>query len=204
VSRGTSPRIQRLCFRWKRTGSFTCQLLYPAPEERATGAHWLGVLIDPLYLFCPPITGYTDIIYSHFHPSGILYLTFWPSKMRLLRCPETSGTNHPVTWFLFAEEQRSQQSLFFRYLVALFVPWSPSTSLHLRSVDVTAWPCSRSHGREDFPLYTNFQLDSVCHHKTIARFYASRSCGQVLSKFRLTAFKARQVTTFVPNDVRYT
>jgi hypothetical protein len=64
---GTAHGIHKLCFRWRRKISFTHHLFYPTPDERATGSHWIEVLIGPLFPFFPPVTGRTAIIYSRFH-----------------------------------------------------------------------------------------------------------------------------------------
>jgi hypothetical protein len=63
-SGSTAPGIHQLCFRWRLKISFTRQLFYPTPDERATGSYWIGVLISPIFPFFPPVTSRTAIIYS--------------------------------------------------------------------------------------------------------------------------------------------
>ena len=71
-------------------------------------------------------------------------------------------------------------------------------------------PCCWGHGRVDFPLYASFQLGGICHHQTIAWFYAGPLCGHALAKLSLRPLHlsyvglGRHLATLKTNGVRNT
>jgi hypothetical protein len=64
----------------------------------------------------------------------------------------------------------------------------------------------------DFPLYANFQLGGICHHQTIAWFYARPLFRHSLAKLSLLPLRlsysyvglGTQLATFKTNGVRNT
>jgi len=208
-SGGTAPGIHKVCFRCRRKISFTRPFFYPTPDERATGSHWLEVLISPIFPLFPPVTGRTAIMYarSHLRRSALDIFNLEDERTALSR---NVGHHSSCEVALFFKKNTTKfflQKLVYQKFVSCY---SVRPLIVVDFATPVNGPCCRGHGRVDFPLYANFQLGGICHHQTIAWFYAGSLCGHILAKLSLLPLRllyvglGRQFTTFTTNGLRNT